>query len=232
MSKSKNTRHQIHLQLFHIVVAFLLICFTGCFEITEDISLNADGSGSFNLMINASESKDNLRNYMKVGEADGKKIPSQMEINQNLLKMKFILEGIQGIQNVKLEKDFENFIFKLSGEFDQLEKLNLGIVQLSESFNTSNYTIDHKDNFKFIPGEVVRLFNYPIDPDFYNNARTTVQYILDTARVTSIIRLQQKIKSFSNKKAILSPSGRAVMLKASLAELTKSEKSLENKISY
>jgi len=215
-----------------IVLALCCFSFSACFEITEDISINADGTGSFRLILNASESKDNLINYMKVGEVDGKKIPAQSEIDYNLVKLKFVLQGIQGLSDVNVEKDFQNFIFKITGNFEQLDRLNLGIIQVAEAFNTSGFDIPRDNNFKSGAGHIQRFFPYPIDTQFYDRARSSVQYILDEARVTSIFRFAEKIKSFTNKKAILSPSGKAVMLKATLAELGKAEKSLENKINY
>ncbi len=206
--------------------------FSSCFEITEDITINADGSGNFNLILNASESKDNLANYMKVGEVDGKKIPGQSELNHNLVKLKFILQGISGLSNISIEKDFQNFIFKISGNFSELNRLNAGIIQVAEAFNTSEFPVPRDHNFKAVPGEVQRFFPYPIDQTFYDRTKSSVQYILDEARVTSIFRFSEKIKSFSNSKAKLSPSGKAVMLKATLAEISRAEKTLANKINY
>jgi len=169
---------------------------------------------------------------MKVGEVDGKKIPGESELNHNLIKLKFVLQGIQGLNSINVEKDFKNYIFKITGNFDQLENLNAGIIQVAEAFNSSTFEVPKSNNFKYNPGTIQRLFPYPIDASFYDRAKSSVQFILDEARVTSIFRFDKKIKSFSNKKAKLSPSGKAVMLKATLAELGKAEKSLENKINY
>ncbi len=229
---NRNSRYFVGSKNWASCLIAICLLLSGCFEITEDITLNADGSGTFRLIINASESKESLVNYMKVGEIEGQKIPAKVEIEHNLLKAKFVLQSIQGIDQIKISKDFENFIFKVEGAFDNIEKLNLGIVQLAESFNNTEMPVPNGANFKFRQGELSRFFPYKLDTNFYDRAKTTVKYVLDTARITSIIRTDRKIKNYTNKKAKLSPSGKALMLKASLAELTKAESSLENKISY
>lgn len=209
----------------------LLLC-TSCFEITEEIELAEDGSGTFRLTINASESKRNLANYMKLDEVEGVRIPSRLEIEQNLIKVKGLLGMVQGMEEVRLEKDFDNFVFKIAGAFNSVETFNRAIQQVALGFDPG--ALPYLDNAKIEMNEhsVHRKFSLAGYVNVYHKLNSTGQFIMEEARVRSIMRLGRPIKKVSNPKAKISPSQTSVMLLATLAELSNAQISLDNKISF
>lgn len=209
----------------------ILLC-SSCFEITEEIDIAADGSGSFRLTINASESKSSLIQYMKLDEVEGHPIPSRMEIEQNLVKVKGLVSMINGMDNVKLEKDFENFIFKISGSFKDVSILNLAMRQVALGFDSNALPYLEKAKINISENSIHRTFDVAETDNIYPRLNSTGQYIMETARVKSIMRLGRPIQKVSNPNSKLSPSKKSVMLSATLAELSTAQSTLDNKISY
>lgn len=209
----------------------LLLC-TSCFEITEEIEFAEDGSGTFRLTMNASESKKNLANYMKLDEVEGVRIPSRLEIEQQLIKVKGLLSSVNGMADLKLEKDFDEFIFKISGAFNSAKTLNLAIQQVGYGFNPKSLPYLQNASIELNEHSLHRKFSLDGYVDVYEKLSSAGQFIMEEARVRSIVRLGRPIKNVSNPKAKISPSQTSVMLLATLAELSNAQSSLDNKISF
>ncbi len=217
----------------NLLVAFsLLFCATSCFEITEEVTLRADGSGSVILTINMSESQQNLKNYMKVGEVEGQKIPSRAEMDAKLDAMYSRLQAMSGLSKVSLKRDFERFIFVISADFNNVKILNRAIVEVTELLNESPYPSIQATHFTYTNGKLSRKVKYPVRPDLYREASLSARYVMDTARMVSIFRMPRPVTKVTNEKARLSPSKTSIMLQASLAELVKGEVVLDNAINF
>ncbi len=214
-----------------ILVALLLLL-SSCFEVTEEVNMNEDGSGKVKVTINLSESQRSLVNYMKMDEVEGMRVPSRTELDRELDLFHRTLQGIEGMSEVKVNRDFDRFIFSFSGDFTNVKVLNQAINELAEVFNRSNYQTLKKDNFHYVGNQFDRYFKYPIQADIYDEASLTMRYLMDTARLISVFRFPKPIQEISNKNAMLSPSKKSVMLQASIAELAKGEVLLDNKISF
>ena len=98
-------------------IMMLSVFATGCFEIREEVNMNSDGSGQLTLTVNMSESKTNLASYMKMDEVQGMEVPTKEEIEAEIERVKRALANSKGISNVSSSSDFENFIFKIKGDF-------------------------------------------------------------------------------------------------------------------
>ena len=206
--------------------------FTGCFEVFEEVSMNNDGSGNVILTINGSQSKENLKNYMKQDNIQGVKVPSQAEIDQEIFKVKEILKKVEGISNVKTSTDYNEFVLTISGDFVNVKALNNAINTVVVEMNRSPYEAIKKDNFAYIKNTFSRLFDYPIDKTVYDRLDFGTKFVLETAQLTSIYRFDKKVKNISNAKAKISPSGNSVMLKSNLSGFVKGDVNLANDISF
>ena len=89
--------------------------------------MNDDGSGTVILTLDLSQSKENLSNYLKAGEVNGQEIPTQAEMEMEILKLKNVISTVPGISNVKAEKDFKEFVFKIHSDFKDVKTLNTAI---------------------------------------------------------------------------------------------------------
>ncbi len=194
--------------------------------------MNEDGSGKVKVTINLSESQKSLVNYMKMDEVEGMRVPSRAELDRELDLFRRTLQGIEGMSNVIVKRDFDRFIFSFSGDFSNVKVLNQSINELAEVFNRSNYQTIKKENFHYTGNQFDRYFKYPIHADIYEEASLTMRFMMDTARLISIFRFPKPIEEINNKDAMLSPSRKSVMLQASIAELIKKEVLLDNKILF
>ena len=217
------------------LLCFFLLSFTSCFEVREEVKMNADGSGAVNLTIDLSQSKNNLTNYMKAGEVNGQKIPSQIEIEMELLKLKNVISSIPGMSEVKLKKDFTEFVFNLTGNFKDVKTLNTAINTATSAMNKTPFPLKKVKHFNLSDSKFSRLFEYTDDrltATEYDGLPAIPRLLMESAKVISIYRFENPVKKVSNKSAKLSPSKKAVMLEANIAEFAKGEVSLANDISF
>lgn len=214
-------------------LALAVMCLSSaCFEVIEEIDVAEDGSGKFKLIFNASESKETLEQYMKLDEVQGIRIPSQLEMEQNLIKAQALIGMSQGISEVQIEKDFSRFVFKLSGKFENINQLNTAMKHLAVGFDPKAFPFWERTSFSFQENSIEREFRIEDSENAYDKLSSSGQYLMDQARVRSIFRLPAAVKSQSNPNAKISPSKKAIMIAATLAELSKKEVSLANKINF
>lgn len=214
------------------LLAVVLLLFSSCFEITEEVSMNEDGSGTFRLTVNLSESRQSLVNYMKMEEVEGIKVPSQAEIEANLDLVSQTLREMKGLSKVVVKRDFERFVFVFSGAFAEVATLNAAINEVVNTLNRTASPILEEQNFAHSAQQFTRQFKYPIPEDVYENASLTMRYLLDTARLVSVFRFSKPIQKSTNQHTLVSPSRKSVMLQATIAELVKGEIQLDNQIHF
>ena len=87
---------------------------SSCIEILDDISFYADGSGDFKYTINLSSSKLKINSILALDSLDGKKVPSIPEIKSKIVDLIEVLNCQEGITDVVVAEDYENFIFKIA----------------------------------------------------------------------------------------------------------------------
>lgn len=206
-----------------------LLLLTGCFEIKEEIDLNPDGSGRVVYTLNMSESKTNLANILRMGEVEGRDIPSQAEMEAEIAKVKKTFSSAKGITEVQAHSDFTNFVFTLSGRFDNVQNLDNALNLVSQSMDR---TATKVTNYAYDAHAFHRKFELPIEPLQFYQLPSTQRYVLESARMISIYRFQKPILQYTNSKAVLAPTGKAIRLEYTLASLMKGAGTLENDIRF
>ena len=218
--------------LFLFIFLFSL---SSCFDITEEVKMNTDGSGKLKLTINMSQSKANLKNYMNAGEINGVKIPTESELKQEIAKLKKKLANIKGISNIQTKTDFTEFIFEVSSDFSDAKALNKAINASVKVFNQTPFPLPKFKHFDISDNQFSRLFEYTnerLTKDEYDGLSSVVRYLMESAKIVSIYRFDEPVTKFSNKKAHLSPSKKAIKLEANIADFAKGIVTLENHISF
>lgn len=215
--------------------SFILLGLTSCFEVREEITLKKDGSGRAFLLVNLSESKETLANFMRSGEYQGEKLPSAEEVKQKIEEAAAILSGSEGITNVSHTADMNGFVFSMSCDFSEVPALNKAINTMAREMNDSRLPVEIEDNFSYSPGSFSRLFDYELDPipdAEYKQLNSMYRYAMETARLVQIYRFAQPVKKFSNQNAKLSPSGTAVKVEHTISDLVRGKSTIENEISF
>lgn len=208
-----------------ILLILVLFSLTSCVEIIDDLTLNNDGSGKFKYTINLSSSKTKVNSILKLDSLDGKKVPKIFEIKEKINKFQTILKNKEGITNVKIESNYDEFIIKIELDFNNLITLQKAIV---ETLNEMNVTIDSSNWLSFEGNKLTRKI-----PDFSTSKFNIIknkEEDLKSGSYMMISRFEKQIEKTSNQEIKISKSGSASMFKTDMFSLSLNPKKLENTI--
>lgn len=202
---------------------------TSCVDIFDEIVLHADGTGTYKYTINMSASKVKINSILALDSIDGRRVPKLPEIKERISKYKDKLEAKDGISNVKVEADYNEFIFKISCDFKSVKDLQEAIKELirEESkdkndplLNETWLTWDGKHLERSIPN-----IQSPI-------AKLTGedQEALKSGKYMCVSRFDVPVLKSENPTALISPSKLAVMVKASTYQVATNPSLLKNSI--
>lgn len=215
-------------RLFFFFFAFFF--FTACVEISDDLSIKSDGSGTFKYTVNLSDSKVKVNSILALDSLDGKKVPSIAEIKDIINEYKTLLETKSGISNVKVETDFNFFILKFQCDFDNVSNLQKAIKEIAISK-------DKKQEFKEINHTWLSWDGTKLVRSVPNLAQETIQKLkkedveaLKKGKYVSITRFDRIIDKSENTNVIFTPDKSACMLKTNPYSLINNVKLLENTI--
>lgn len=203
---------------------------TSCFDIIDKISLRADGSGEYAVILNASKSKTRLQSISKMETINGKKVPKKSEIESKVNQASNVFKSVPGISNVKTSLDFDNFIIKLSCNFKKIENINAGLEQLKAK-NIIGKTVPtqlYKQNVAektFIRNKIGSYKNE------YDKLSKADKEVFSDATYTSILQFENVIKSQTNNSYTVSPNKKAIKLNGNILDFILQKKQIQNTIS-
>lgn len=215
-------------KIFCFVV--LLFSLVSCVEIIDDISMNSDGSGTFKYVVNLSGSKVKVNSVLALDSLDGKRVPSIEEIKNIIAEYKVKLGDKEGISNVKVETDFDNFILRFQCDFSNVLALQKAIREIviekdkSEDLKEINHIWLSWDGTK-LTRSVPSL-----------TTETTKKFkgedieALKKGSYSTITRFDRQIEKSENPLAVIAPSKLACRIKTNPYELINNLKILENTI--
>jgi hypothetical protein len=208
----------------------LIGLFSACIEISDDLTLNNDGSGTLRYKINLSASKVKVNSILALDSLDGKPVPSKAQISAKINEFVRILDAQVGISNVLVEENYTDFIFKFSCDFSSVRNLQdgikLSIAQISnEKFTTAAdqfwLSWDGNTLVRSIPSYITQqIKNYKLE-----DAEQLKEGVY-----TSIARFERPVASFENKSGTLSKNQMAVMVRTNTFELKENQHLLDNTI--
>lgn len=211
---------------------FFLILLTGCFEVREEVNMKADGSGEVQFVVNLSQSKEKVRTYLTMETVEGYKVPKREDVDASIGKIKATLGQVSGISEVFTKADWSNYIFTITCRFAHVEALNEAIKTVSKQWEKLPFKPTVDKNFSYNNAQFRRIYEYPSKPEEFRQLPSVQRYMLESARFVSIYRFERDIRLFSNKKAQISPSGKAIMLQLPVADLLKGTGTLANTIGF
>ena len=203
---------------------------SSCLEIIDDIKLNIDGSGTIKYTLNLSESKTKVNSILALDSLDGKKMPDLIKIKAKINEFEKLLRLEKGISNIHLEKDYENFMFRLSCDFKSISILQNSLKKVLNQINDENLT--PKSNFNWLGWNENKL-EREIPEISKNQLKKVPKKDLEKLRkgkYICITRFENEIISLSNPKAKLSKNKKAVMMLASPHDILFKPNSFHNLI--
>jgi len=220
-----NKKNKVYLLIILIFFSFSL---TSCFEIVEEVNLKNDGTGNFCLTINMSQSKMQINSMFLLDSVNGRPMPSKKNFKNAILRLKVELEKDNEISKVKITEDWKNYIFSITGNFNNIAALNKAVKNINTIFNDPNgYIFQSRDNFKYNNKKFERLYSYNLINE-YNSLSSKDKSVFKNAKYTTVYRFEAPVKSYSNSNALKSKSGKAIMLKVSVKELITNKKTIRN----
>ncbi|MNK29601.1 hypothetical protein D3C87_479980 [compost metagenome] len=219
------------MKIFKYLFLFcIFLSLTSCFDIIDKISLKADGSGEYSVILNASKSKTRLQSISKMETINGKKVPKKSEIESKVNQASNVFKSVAGISNVKTSLDFDNFIIKLSCNFKKIENINSGLEQLKakdiigKSIPTQLYKQNGAEK-TFIRNKIGSYKNE------YDKLSKADKEVFSDATYTSILQFENVIKSQTNNSYTVSPNKKAIKLNGSILDFILQKKQIQNTIS-
>ena len=218
-------------RLYYIFFILPLLFLSSCSEIIEEVNLNEDGSGDFTFTINLSQSKTKLASIMLMDSVNNYKVPDEREIDRKFDELLAVANRIEGIHQVKDERDFDNFIFSIECSFENVTALNQMADELKKQYQVNEKISPDETHFTYNSSSktFIRNGNYLIQDEF-NQLKAKDQAIFTDANYISICRFKENINTIENKNARISPSKKAVMLEVNAMDFINGKSSIANKI--
>ncbi|HPK10272.1 MAG TPA: hypothetical protein PK147_07400 [Saprospiraceae bacterium] len=216
--------------LFPINLLLVLILFSGCFEVLEEITLNDDGSGHINFTVNLSQSKSKLNSIMLMDSINDYKVPSKDDILVHMNELAREIGQIKGVTNVQKKVNFTDFVFSMSCNFTSVEVLNRIISHFSSGGVETQSMEDYKQ-FSYDSKKKIfkRFYNYNLAQET-KKVKSRDRQILDGATVTTIYRFESNIVKSENPASKIAKNNKAVMLKVGVQDMINKKNDITNTI--
>jgi hypothetical protein len=203
---------------------------TSCVEIIDDITLKNDGSGVFKYTVNLSSSKIKIKSILALDSLDGKKVPKIEDIKEKISQFKSKLSSKQGIANVTIDSDFEDFVFKFRCDFSSVSTLQNAIKEVIEEMANEKMNVaDYQEWLSWDGQKLVRSIP-EITLEKTKNLKQEEIEQLKLGSYTSISRFERLVDRFENPEAKLSQNKLNVMVKTGAYSLIQNPNLLENTI--
>jgi len=212
----------------HLSIILLCLITSSCLEILDDISFNIDGSGTFKYTVNLSSSQVKLNSILALDSIDGKKVPSINEIQEKIEVFGELLSAQEGISNVYIDTNYQQFIFKIQCDFSNVIDLQRGFESSLKETLTQLENEEIAYNWITWDGQVMVRKVPDLDRWSLPSIKTEDSELLKKGYYTSITRFENKVNYFENPAAKLSKNERAVMLRKSAFEVFNDHKVMDN----
>jgi hypothetical protein len=208
----------------------LILSLGSCIEIIDDLTIKNDGSGVIKYTLNFSSNKIKINSILALDSLDGEKVPKIPEIREKLDAFRDALKAKEGITNVKVDANFEQFIFKFQVDFNSLQALHNAIKEVIKAqTKEKNWEGIDQEWISWDGTKLMRLI-----PEFTLNKADKIkdEDLLNTKNgtYTSISRFERAIEKSENTKAIISPNKLNIMLRTDVYSLIQNPKLLQNTI--
>jgi hypothetical protein len=213
---------------------FLLTSFTGCIEIFENIIFDKNGGGHVQQKIDMSqmaammESLKGMDKDKKEGESE-KKEENPGAAGEEMVKGWEQLKEIEGITNVRIMQDTAQMIYIVDYDFANETALNKAMTKKEEG------TAKQKDLYSIEKSSITRSENSSMG-DLTENENEEEAEMMKTMladmKYHISISVPGKIKSVSNKKAVISADEKTITLETTFKDMTEKTTSLAMKINY
>lgn len=211
------------------LIGFLTLTLSSCVDIWDDITIHADGSGTYKYTVNMSASKVKINSILALDSVDGRRIPNLSEIKEKIEYYRSKLEEKQGISNVKVEANYDDFIFKITCDFENVSTLQNGIREIikEELKEKNDPALD--ENWLTWDGKTLTR----IVPNFQSviqKMKAEDQEKLKKGKYTAVSRFDKPIVKCDNPQVRISPTKVAGLIESTTYSVATNPAILRNSI--
>lgn len=208
----------------------LIFSLSSCFEVIEDVTINKDGSGTFKINANFSESSGKIKTCMLLDSMFGVAMPNQVMIEENFAKAISQLKNTAGITNIVTTQNFEDYLFSISYDFNNETTLNNSFLQIIQVFD-KNGVLPYQP-YSFNSKSFSRNHKKSLTQQQEEKLKKMFIEVLQSARYISVYRLPTKVTSTSNTSSKISKSKRVVINRMLVGDVLLQENSIKNTITF
>ena len=220
-------------KLARLFALFSLLILAGCFDMTEEITLEKNGSGVYKGKIDISKAIETLRSFMP---EDSLKNSKGLDTVGSIWKG---IDSVPGITEFKESKEGD-YVYTVRFRFANMTALNAALNKNKMDKGKEA----QKDLFAFSPGSFARkdsTFDLAESmkggdnesmSDSAKEAMNMIKAFMGDIKVTQIYHFPGKISSYSNKAATLSPDGKTLTLSVNVMDEDPKVRSLSNLVKF
>lgn len=216
--------------IYFVFFGFLILTLTSCVEIIDDLSINADGSGTFKYTVNLSSSKVKINSILALDSLDGKKVPSLDEIKAQITDIIESFKQKEGISNVTFDANYDDFMFKMTCDFSSVSLLQSAIKEVVKEETKSRDLPELDYNWVSLEDNVLMRSIPKITIEKAKEINQSESDLLKEGTYTSITRFKKEIVEYKNENAVLSKNKMAIMIRTDPFSLIQDQSLLDNTI--
>lgn len=211
-----------------LLIAASVFTMTACFDITEEITVNKNGSGTYTSITDASKLSEQLQ-MLAAMDTTGQLIP----------KMKFSLDStfnenfkqyatLKGVSKIKVDTSTA-YVYKVTLDFEDINALNAVI-------NVDKKEAAQKNLYSWSKGKLTRKdsgIGGMGEMDMEDESQKEMaKSMLKDMKYNIIYHFPKKVSGMTNKDAKLSDDKKTVKLECSLLDIMDKKVSLSNEVKY
>jgi hypothetical protein len=208
--------------------ATCLFGFVGCLDITEELTVNKDGSGHFSNTIDAVKMSEQLTMFAAM-DTTGEMIPKmKYTMDSSFLATTLAAKDIKGITNIKLDTS-KAYVYIISYDFKDIETLNKALG--------AGKTADSQKTYAWEKGKITRK-EVPLslgmgDMNLQDDSqKEMLKSFMADMKYKVIYNLPGKVKNTSNKSFVLSEDKKVLKLDTNFGEIMEGKIKLGGEVSY
>lgn len=211
---------------FTIFSAICLLGFVGCLDITEELTVNKDGSGHYVSTMDAVKMSEQMTMFAAM-DSTGEMIPKmKYTMDSSFLATALVTKELKGISNFTLDTS-KAFVYIISYDFKDIETLNkaLGAGKTAESQNT--YTWEKgKITRKEVP---LSIGDMNMQDD---SQKEMMKGFMADMKYKVIYNFPGKVKNNTNKSFVLSEDKKVLKLDTNFGDIMEGKTKLGGEVSF
>jgi hypothetical protein len=210
-----------------LLFAASVFTMTACFDITEDITINKDGSGTYVSTTDASKLTEQL-SMLAAMDTTGELMPKlKYSLDSSFTANFNQYAALKGVSKVKIDTSKE-FTYKVTLDFANITTLN-------EVINVDKKEDAQKNLYAWSKGKLTRKNSGAGMGDMAmedEQQKEMAKSMLKDMKYKIIYHLPKKVSGMTNKQATLSSDKKTVTLECSLLDIMDKKLSLGNEVKY